>query len=97
MPIFTCITENRDNIHLKQMEAKDGETALQEAISSLPYDDSVGPFDEELEWLQKVAGGEVTVTLHPVVSCKNTWLWLEGSGYDPKYITYIIKTDVTNE
>ena len=97
MPIYTCFTEIRDCIYLKQLEVNDPEIALREAIAALPYDDGAGPFDEELEWLQNVAGGNIEVTLHPVGHCKNTWLWLEGARYEPQYLSYIVKTDINNE
>lgn len=94
MPHFTFITSVRDATYLKQVEASSIEIGLREAIASLPYDDGVGPFDEELAWLQQVAGGQVTVTLHPVGHCKNTWLWLEGASYSPQYLAYAVQTDV---
>ena len=97
MPIYTCFTENRDSSHLEQTEAENEVMALKEAIASLPYDDGAGPFDEELEWLQNVAGGNIDVTLHPVGHCKNTWLWLEGARYEPQYLTYIVKTDINSD
>jgi len=95
MPYFTCITTINGSIHLKQIEADDPAYALREAVSSLPYDDGTGPFDDELEWLQQVAGAQVPVTMHPVGHCKNTWLWLEGARYEPQYLTYVIQTDVS--
>lgn len=94
MPHFTCITEIRNSFYLKQVECEQPDVAVREAVASLPYDDGEGPIDEELEWLQSVARAEVTVTLHPVGHCKNTWLWLEGARYEPQYLMYVIKTDV---
>lgn len=96
MPHFTVITTIRDCIYLKQAEAPNAENALREAIASLPYDDGTGPFDEELEWLQRIASGELAVTLHSVGHCKNTWLWLEGARNDPQYLSYAIQTDVSD-
>lgn len=94
MPYFTCITEIRNSVHLKQVECEEPVVALRKAIASLPFDDGQGPFDEELEWLQSMAAAQTPATLHPVGHCKNTWLWLEGARYEPQYLMYVIKTDV---
>jgi hypothetical protein len=94
VPIFTCITEIRQSTHLSQHVAVAPSQALREHVAALPYDDGTGPFDDELEWLQNVAGGISEVTMHPVSHCRNTWLWLEGARYDPQYLTYMVQTDV---
>jgi len=91
---FTCITEVRGSIHLTQHGAADPATALREHIASLPFDDGSGPFGDELDWLQSIAGGEADVDLLPVGHCKNTWLWLDGARYEPQYLTYLVQTDV---
>ncbi len=97
MPAFTCITLIRDSFHVKQHIATGPEAALRIHIEKLPYDDGAGPFDEELEWLQRVAGGTEQVTMHALGGhCKNTWLWLEGARYDPQYHTYVVQSDVHN-
>lgn len=57
MSFYTCIVIHRDQIDLNQAEADSPEIALRECIGSLPYDDGEDLFDEELEWLQKVASG----------------------------------------
>ena len=94
MATFTCITEVRDSIHLTQHAIHDPTAALREHIAALPYDDGTGPFDKELEWLQRVSGGLSDVELIAVGHCKNTWHWRDGARYEPQYITYIVKTDV---
>lgn len=94
MPHFTFITTVRESVHLKQVAAASVEVALRDAVAALPYDDGDGPFDQELEWLQQVAGGQVAVTLHPVGHCRGTWLWLEGARHNPQYLTYAVQTEV---
>jgi hypothetical protein len=94
MPHFTFITTIRGHFYLKQVEAPSVDVALREAIAALPFDDGEGPFDEELKWLQQVASGGIAVTLHPVKHCENTWLWLEGSKYEPQYLTYGVQTEI---
>ncbi len=94
MATFTCITENRDTIHLTQHVVANQIAALQEHIAALPYDDDAGPFDDELEWLQGIAGGHTETELTSVEHCRNTWMWLDGARYNPQYITYIVKTDI---
>lgn len=96
MPHFTCFTTIGDSVYLKQLQTAEPEAALRQALAVLPYDDGAGPFDEELEWLQRVAGGEEPVSLLPVGHCKNTWFWLEGARYEPQYLVYIVQTDVTD-
>ncbi|MDB5339701.1 MAG: hypothetical protein JWN70_5320 [Planctomycetaceae bacterium] len=91
---FTCFTTIKDCVYLKQVSALDPPSAVRQAIGSLPFHDGTGPFDDELEWLQQVCGGEAVVTMHPVGHCKNTWLWLEGSRYEPQYLTYAVQTDM---
>ena len=61
MAIFTCITEVRESFHLTQHSATAPETALRDHIAALPYDDGVGPFDDELDWLRRVSGGTEAV------------------------------------
>lgn len=95
MPHFTCFTTVGDSIYLDQVEASEPEAALRRAIATLPYDDGAGPFDEELEWLQQVAGGGIVVTLLPVGHCRNTWLWREGARYEPQYLVYVVQTEIT--
>ena len=94
MDTFTCITEIRDSFHLTQHAAESPAAALREHIAALPFSDGAGPFDEELEWLQRVSGGKEGVEMIPVGHCKNTWLWSDGARYQPQYLTYIVKTDV---
>ncbi len=97
MAYFTCITSVRENIHISQVTAADAPSALREAIASLPYDDAGnGPFDEELQWLIQVTGGQSLVTMTPVTDCKNTWLWLEGADYEPQYLCFVVMTDVSD-
>jgi len=95
MPYYTCFTENRNSTDVKQVQADNPVEALREAIASLPYDDGQGPFGEELDWLQQVAGGVLDITMHQLGYAKNTWLWMEGANHDPKYLTYVVKTDLT--
>jgi hypothetical protein len=92
MSTFTCITEVRESFHVSQHAAEDARAALREHIARLPFDDGAGPFGEELEWLQRVSGGLQEIDLHPVVHCKNTWLWRDGALYRPQYLTYIVET-----
>jgi len=87
--------EIREEIFLYQFEVDNPESALRKCVASLPYDDGKGPFDEELDWLQEIASGSAEVTLHPIGHCINTWMWLEGSRFEPQYLSYIIKTDVS--
>ncbi len=94
MDTFTCITDIRDSFHLTQHAAANPTAALRDHIAALPYDDGAGPFDEELEWLQRIGDGTQEIKLIPVGHCKNTWLWLDGARYQPQYLTYIVKTDV---
>jgi hypothetical protein len=94
MDVFTCITEVRENFHLTQHTASGPGEALRQHIAALPYDDGAGPFDEELEWLLSVSSGARQIQLAPVGNCKTTWLWLDGSRYQPQYLTCIVKTDV---
>jgi hypothetical protein len=96
MPAFTCITLIRDSFHVTQHIASDPEAALRIHIEKLPYDDGAGPFDEELEWLQRIAGGREHVTMHALTHCKNIWMWLEGARYDPEYHTNVVQTDISN-
>ena len=92
--IFTCITEVRESFHLTQHSADAPEAALREHIAALPYDDGAGPFGEELERLLRVSSGPEPVEMLPVGHCRGTWLWLGGARYNPKYITYVVRTDV---
>ena len=94
MPVFTCITLVRDSFHVTQHDARDLEQALRVHIQKLPYDDGAGPFDGELEWLQRIAGGTKQVTIHALDYCKNTWMWLDGARNNPQYHTYIVQTDI---
>jgi hypothetical protein len=94
MKVFTCITEVRGSIHLTQHAASRPEDALRQHIAALPFDDGAGPFGEELKWLLRVGSGAQQVQLVPVGHCKNTWLWLDGSRYQPQYLSYIVETDV---
>jgi hypothetical protein len=97
MPAFTCITLIRDCFHVTQHVASNPEAALRIHVGMLPFDDGVSPFDEELEWLQHIAGGTEQVTMHALGGqCKNTWLWSEGARYDPQYHTYVVQSDVCN-
>jgi len=95
METFTCITEIRDSFHLSQHTAASPAAALRDHIAALPYDDGAGPFDEELQWLRGINGGNQDVKLVPVGHCKNTWFWLDGAKYQPQYLTYIVKTEVS--
>jgi hypothetical protein len=92
VPDFTCITEVRGSFHLSQHPSATPEEALREHVAALPFDDGEGPFDEELEWLRRIAGAQQAVELLPVRQCPGTWLWLDGARYEPKYITYIVRT-----
>jgi hypothetical protein len=94
MPDFTCITEVRDSFHVSQHRADGAEQALRRHIAALPFDDGTGPFDEELEWLQRISNGQQAIELLPMHGCKATWLWGDGARHDPKYITYIVRTAV---
>lgn len=94
MAVFTCITEVRDSFHLTQHSAIGPEAALRDHIAGLPYDDGIGPFDGELEWLRRVTSGEEPIEMLPVEHCRGTWLWRGGTRYEPQYITYIVRTDV---
>jgi hypothetical protein len=92
--VFTCITEVRESFHLTQHPAAAPEAALRSHIAGLPYDDGAGPFGDELEWLRRVSSGEEPVELLPIGHCRGTWLWREGARYEPRYITYVVRTDV---
>jgi hypothetical protein len=94
MNTYTCLTEIRESMHLTQHVIDNPEAALRAHIGALPFDDGVGPFDEELEWLQQVSDGSQEIQLSPIGHCRNTWLWLEGARYQPQYLTYIVKTDM---
>lgn len=94
MAVFTCITTVLDSFHLTQHSAGGPETAFQDHIAALPYDDGAGPFDDELDLLLRISGGTETVELLPVGECRGTWMWLAGARYKPPYYTYIIRTDV---
>ena len=94
MPDFTCITDIRDSFHLSQHRADAPEQALRAHIAALPFDDGAGPFDEELEWIQRVAAGEAPVQLLPVRQCKGAWMWLEGARHEPQYCTYVVRTAI---
>jgi hypothetical protein len=94
MPHFTFVTTVRDSVYLKQVKAPSVNAALREAIAALPFDNGGGPFDEELEWLQQVATGGTTVTLHLVHGCENTWLWIEGARHEPQYLTHAVQTEM---
>ena len=92
MPLFTLITESHDSFHVSQHTAATPAEALSEHVARLPYHDSIGPHDDELAWLQSVAGGKIEIKLIELNSCRNTWLWLDGSRNVPQYITYIVAT-----
>ena len=94
MPHFTSIISIRDCIYVKQVEACDVEAALRQSIAALPFGDEESLIDTELKWLQDVASGGISVTLIPVKYCVNTWLWLEGSRYEPQYTIYCVQTDI---
>ena len=94
MPDFTCITEVRNSFHLSQHRAAAPEDALRAHIAALPFDDGTGPFDEELDWLRSISGGDRSVELMRVRQCAGTWLWLDGARFEPKYVTYIVRTAV---
>ncbi|WP_152049376.1 hypothetical protein [Tautonia marina] len=94
MAVFTCITEVRESFHLSQHTSATPEAALRDHIAALPYDDGTGPFDDELEWLLRVSGGTEPVEMLPIGHCRVTWLWKGGTLYEPKYITYVVRTDV---
>ncbi len=94
MSTFTVITQVLDSFHLSQHGGDTPERALADHISRLPHNDASGPFDDELEWLQEVAGGERKPTLVAVGGCQRTWMWLEGSRHAPRYTTYIVQTEV---
>lgn len=94
MAIFTCITEVRESFHLSQHSSATPEAALRDHIAALPYDDGVGPFGEELDWLLRISSGTEPVEMLPVGHCRATWLWRNGTRYEPQYITYVIRTDV---
>ena len=96
MSTYTCFIEVRESVHLHQCDADSPELALRQGVASLPYDDGVGPFGEELDWLHKTTSGEAVVTMLSLSHCRNTWLWLEGSRYEPQYLSYVIKTDVSD-
>jgi hypothetical protein len=97
---FTCITRIRAWFHISQHVAAAPDVALRSHIAAVPNDalrsqeDDCGPSEEELQWLQRVSGGQQNVEIIVVEHCKNTWLWLDGARYEPQYITYIVKTDV---
>ena len=97
MAVFTCITEVRESFHLTQHSAAGPEAALRDPIAALPFDDSAGPFDEELEWLRRVSGGTEPVEMLPVNHCRGRWLWLGGARYEPQYLTYVVRTDVGSD
>ncbi len=94
MAIFTCITELCGSSHLTQHSSTTPEEALRDHIAALPYDDGDGPFGEELEWLLRVSGGTEPVELLPVGHCRGTWLWGGGMRHEPRYISYVVRTDV---
>jgi hypothetical protein len=93
MDTFTCITENRACSHLTQQAAAAPMEALRMHIGELTSDDD-DMSEEELDWLAEVADGKRKVVLIAVPSCPNVWLWRDGDDREPKYSTYIVKTDV---
>ena len=48
-----------------------------------------------VEWLRRVGAGEAAVTLVQLPGCRGAWLWNEGAGRAPRYVTYIVRTDVS--
>jgi hypothetical protein len=95
MGTFTCLTLVRNSFHVTQHIRTDPEAALRDHIAALPYDDGTGPLDEELEWLQEISGGIKGVQLIALDYCKGTWMWLDGARFEPQYLTYIVKTDIS--
>ena len=93
MPLYTCVTENRDSFHLTQHCAETPADAMRLHLEAFPYDDGAGPFDQELNWLQQVIDDSAPLSVHPVGHCKGTWLWVEGARHSPQYLTYIVQTD----
>jgi hypothetical protein len=91
---YTCITEVRDSTHLTQHTAATPAAALREHVSTYPYDDAAGPFDDELDWLLRVSGGTEPVELLPVGHCPGVWFWRDGARREPPYTTYVVQTDV---
>lgn len=91
MPLFTCITDNRESTHLSQHDAPNAIDAIRIHIGRLPHDD--GDDVPELDWLLSIANDETAIELLSVGDCKNTWLWADGLKCDPKYFTHIVQTD----
>jgi hypothetical protein len=94
MPCYTCITENRGHVHLSQHEAAMPENALRAHIAALPFIEGINPLGDELYWLQTLTAADSAIQLQPVANCRESWHWLDGERYAPRYTTYIIRSDV---
>jgi hypothetical protein len=94
MPTFTCITENRGSAHLTQHDVPSAEEALRKHVGKLPYDDGDDIPNDEIDWLIAVSDGTRKVVLIPCSKFANVWLWRDGADHEPRYCTYIVKTDV---
>jgi len=90
--VFTGLTDLGTAIHLSQHSAQSAVDALREHVSGIPREDLSDNSDEEVEFLRRVAAGDIPATLHPS-GWAATWLWLEGARRQPRYLTYIVQTD----
>jgi hypothetical protein len=95
MRIFTVITSVRSEVHISQHESNSPEEAVCQHVGGLPYDDGAGPEGAELDWLQQVSSGDLKLALLKVASAEAAWMWLDGSQLSPPYVTYVVRTDIS--
>ena len=92
MALFTCLFDYGESTCVRQVEAQTPEEALRAAVQLLPLDDGEGPDEEELAFLEGAGSGGGEVTMLAVGGCANTWMWLEGTSFEPPYVAYIVRT-----
>lgn len=93
MARYTCITLNRGHSHISQHNTEDPVKSLREHVNLLPFIEGINPIGDELYWLQSISSGKQALSLKEAKKCKNTWIWVDGDNYSPKYSTFIIQTD----